>query len=62
MDLYSRHNIGWALRETLDSSLVTEALVRVFGCRAANIQARSFKAPRRNENHVQHVSQGQLLG
>jgi len=37
MDLHSRRIIGWALRETLESSLVTEALERAFGCRSMNL-------------------------
>ena len=37
MDLHSRRIIGWALRETLESSLVTEALERAFGCRSVNL-------------------------
>jgi putative transposase len=37
MDLHSRRIIGWALRETLDASLVTEALDRAFGCRSVNL-------------------------
>jgi putative transposase len=37
MDLHSRRIIGWALGDTLESSLVTEALERAFGCRAANL-------------------------
>lgn len=37
MDLHSRRIIGWALRETLKSSLVTEALERAFGCRSVNL-------------------------
>ena len=43
MDLHSRRIIGWALRETMESSLVTEAPELAFGCRAANPQVRSFK-------------------
>lgn len=34
---------GWASRETMELSVVGEALERAFGCRAANTQARSFK-------------------
>ena len=37
MDLHSRRIIGWARRETLESSLVTEALERAFGCRSINL-------------------------
>ena len=37
MDLYSRRIIGWKLGETLESSLVTEALERAFGCRSVNL-------------------------
>ena len=37
MDLYSSRIIGWALGETLESSLVTEALERAFGCRSVNL-------------------------
>jgi putative transposase len=37
MDLHSRRIIGWALRETLKSSLVTEALERAFDCRSVNL-------------------------
>lgn len=37
MDLHSRRIIGWALRETLKSSLVTEALERAFGSRSVNL-------------------------
>jgi putative transposase len=44
MDLHSRRIIGWALGETLESSgetlessLVTEALERAFGCRSVNL-------------------------
>jgi putative transposase len=37
MDLHSRHIIGWALGETLESSLVTEALERAFGCRSVSL-------------------------
>ena len=37
MDLHSRRIIGWALGETLDASLVTEALDRAFGCRSVNL-------------------------
>ena len=37
MDLHSRRIIGWALGETLESSLVIEALERAFGCRSVNL-------------------------
>jgi putative transposase len=37
MDLHSRRHIGWALGETLESSLVTEALEHAFGCRSVNL-------------------------
>ncbi|MFN6337933.1 MAG: DDE-type integrase/transposase/recombinase [Cyanobacteriota bacterium] len=37
MDLHSRRIIGWALGEALESSLVTEALERAFGCRSVNL-------------------------
>jgi putative transposase len=37
MDLHSRRIIGWALGETLESPLVTEALERAFGCRSVNL-------------------------
>jgi putative transposase len=37
MDLHSRRILGWALGETLESSLVIEALERAFGCRSVNL-------------------------
>ena len=37
MDLHSRRIIGWALRDSLDASLVTEALDRAFGSRSVNL-------------------------
>ena len=37
MLLHSRHIIEWAFGESLESSLVTEALVRAFGCRSVNL-------------------------
>ena len=37
MDLHSRRIIGWKLGETLEASLVTEALERAFGCRSVNL-------------------------
>ncbi|MEB3317328.1 MAG: DDE-type integrase/transposase/recombinase [Cyanobacteriota bacterium] len=37
VDLHARRIIGWALRETLDASLVAEAFDRAFGCRSVNL-------------------------
>ena len=48
MDLYSSRIIGWALGETLESSLVTEALERAFGCRSVNL-----------DELMIHIDQGQ---
>jgi putative transposase len=35
--LHSRRIIGWALRDSLDASLVAEVLDRAFGCRSVDL-------------------------